>query len=71
MYVPDIFFFPFFLEQRLKHENIVAVGDTAYSIEYRQQFYTAFTVESVKTDLQQLIEVCDVCFFLLTRSVIE
>lgn len=26
-------------------------------MEYRQQYYTAFTVDSVDTDLQQLIEV--------------
>lgn len=44
--------------QRLNHPNIVNVGTTAYLIEYRQQYYTAFTVDSVETDLQQLIEVC-------------
>lgn len=44
--------------QKLNHPNIVKVGDTAYLIEYRQQCYTAFTVDSVETDLQQLIEVC-------------
>ncbi|TYZ58438.1 hypothetical protein PybrP1_000249 [[Pythium] brassicae (nom. inval.)] len=42
---------------RLKHPNIVNVGSTAYLIEYRQQYYTAFTVDSVETDLQQLIEI--------------
>jgi hypothetical protein len=46
-----------FTHSRLKHPHIVGVGDTAYLIEYRQQFYTAFTVDSVETDLQQLIEI--------------
>ncbi|GAB9470784.1 hypothetical protein Gpo141_00008019 [Globisporangium polare] len=41
---------------KLNHPKIVDVGDTAYLIEYRQQCYTAFTVDSVETDLQQLIE---------------
>ncbi|GLE00191.1 hypothetical protein PINS_up008918 [Pythium insidiosum] len=45
-----------YTHSRLRHPNIVGVGDAAYTIEYRQQLYTGFTVESVDTDLQQLIE---------------
>jgi hypothetical protein len=43
--------------QKLCHPNIASVGDSSYLIEYRQQSYTAFTVESAETDLQQLLEV--------------
>lgn len=45
-----------YTHSRLRHPNIARVGDAAYTIEYRQQLYTAFTVESVDSDLQQLIE---------------
>ncbi|CEG46584.1 serine threonine protein kinase [Plasmopara halstedii] len=42
---------------KLCHPNIVQVGDTPFLIRYQQQQYTAFTVASVQSDLQQLIEV--------------
>ncbi|TMW67759.1 hypothetical protein Poli38472_007431 [Pythium oligandrum] len=45
-----------YTHSRLCHQHIVGVGDSAYTIEYRQQLYTAFTVECVDSDLQQLIE---------------
>lgn len=41
---------------RLRHPNIVEIGETPFLIRYQQQQYTAFTVASVQSDLQQLIE---------------
>lgn len=46
-----------YTHSKLCHPNIASVGDSSYLIEYRQQSYTAFTVESAETDLQQLLEV--------------
>lgn len=42
---------------KLNHPNIVQVGEMPFLIRYQQQQYTAFTVASVQSDLQQLIEV--------------
>ncbi|KAG3109735.1 hypothetical protein PI124_g11130 [Phytophthora idaei] len=41
---------------KLNHPNIVQVGEAPFLIRYQQQQYTAFTVASVQSDLQQLIE---------------
>ncbi|CAI5724513.1 unnamed protein product [Peronospora destructor] len=41
---------------KLNHPNIVQVGEVPFLIRYEQQQYTAFTVASVQSDLQQLIE---------------
>ncbi|ETL25100.1 serine/threonine protein kinase [Phytophthora nicotianae CJ01A1] len=41
---------------KLNHPNIVQVGEAPFLIRYQQQQYTAFTVASVESDLQQLIE---------------
>ncbi|KAE8876579.1 hypothetical protein PF005_g11367 [Phytophthora fragariae] len=41
---------------KLYHPNIVQVGEVPFLIRYQQQQYTAFTVASVQSDLQQLIE---------------
>ncbi|KAG6622253.1 serine/threonine protein kinase [Phytophthora cinnamomi] len=41
---------------KLNHPNIVQVGEVPFLIRYQQQQYTAFTVASVQSDLQQLIE---------------
>ncbi|KAG7378773.1 hypothetical protein PHYPSEUDO_009499 [Phytophthora pseudosyringae] len=41
---------------KLSHPNIVQVGEVPFLIRYQQQQYTAFTVASVQSDLQQLIE---------------
>ncbi|KAG1710306.1 hypothetical protein DVH05_017310 [Phytophthora capsici] len=41
---------------KLNHPNIVQVGDAPFLIRYQQQQYTAFTVASVHSDLQQIIE---------------
>uniref|UniRef100_A0AAV1UPT1 Protein kinase domain-containing protein n=1 Tax=Peronospora matthiolae TaxID=2874970 RepID=A0AAV1UPT1_9STRA len=45
------------VHSRLKHPNIVQVGEVPLLIRYQQQQYTAFTVASVHSDLQQLIEI--------------
>ncbi|KAG7397578.1 hypothetical protein PHYBOEH_000511 [Phytophthora boehmeriae] len=42
---------------KLNHPNIVQIGDVPFLIRYQQQQYTAFTVASVQSDLQHLIEV--------------
>ncbi|KAL4150783.1 hypothetical protein PRNP1_010180 [Phytophthora ramorum] len=44
---------------KLNHPNIVQVGDVPFLIRYQQQQYTAFTVASVQSDLQQLIEMLE------------
>ncbi|OWZ21556.1 Serine/threonine protein kinase [Phytophthora megakarya] len=47
---------PHFSCRNLNHPNIVQVGEVPFLIRYQQQQYTAFTVASVQSDLQQLIE---------------
>ncbi|TDH66365.1 hypothetical protein CCR75_008003 [Bremia lactucae] len=45
------------MHSKLNHPNIVRVGENPFLIRYQQHQYTAFTVTSVQSDLQQLIEV--------------
>ena len=54
--------------QKLNHPNIVQVGKVPFLIRYEQQQYTAFTVASVQSDLQQLIEVRDALDWLFVST---